>query len=90
MTVEERKTGRLTDFETGWGRHHLELCDEVLNLVVQVDDLREAIAVLDLAKARFNLRATHDESLIRRLHEDVLNPVIEFFPQQLSPQTKTA
>ena len=68
----------------------MELCDEVVKLVVRVDDLREAIVILDVAKARLNLRATSDESVIRRLQEDALNPVIEFLPPQLNSETETA
>ena len=67
----------------------MQLCEEVVNLLLQVDDRREAIAILDLVKARLNLRAASDESAIRRLQEDALNPVIGFFPQQPSSETET-
>jgi hypothetical protein len=51
-----------------------------------VDDLRTAIAIVDLAKARFMLRLADDESVVRRRTAELVNPVIEFVPPHIAPE----
>jgi hypothetical protein len=86
MTIEERKFRRMIDFEECWGANHLVLCDEIVRMLLVMDDLHEAIAILDLAKARLNLRVASDDAVIRRLQEEFFNPSIEFVPPHTNPE----
>ena len=70
-----RKPSDLHAFENEWGRCQIKTCEEILIQLAQLKSIPEAIAVLDLARARLNLLASVDESTIRQLQEAFLNPV---------------
>lgn len=90
MTSEQRKLNRIKDFEQAWGKPYLRICDEVMSLLLSVDDLHTAVAIVDLAKAKLSLRLAGDESELRRRTTELVNPVTEFVPRHTTPEKEQA